>query len=297
MQSDSQEINISQIISAILNKKREGLLVFFIVVFVGIGLTFVLPRTYQATEILQLAMVDRKQTETVDALKTLFQSETKLNEIADELGLPLALVEKNFSIESKAGGAFVAIKGRGENPEEAMKITKLVSAEILEREEQLYKPVQEKSKSEIITLEENKKSTEQKIAQSEKIIEGLQNDIAFYQREIEKRSEAQSEAQGRIAETYIKLLAETKRSRDVTANELTNLKQQLFVLEENIQQKKFIYSYLSGPARIEISALMPKKSFIPSNIVQNIIYSVVLGIFLAIVWIFIRTFHIRRQTM
>lgn len=297
MQSESQEINITHIISAISNKKREGILVFCIVCFVGIALTFILPRTYQTTEILRIGIVDGNQIETADALKILFQSEAKLNEIADELGLPLVRVEKSFSIESKAEGVFVVIKGRGASPEEAMKITKLVSTKILKQEEQLYKPAQEKFEIEITTLEQDKKSTEQKIAQLEKTIESLQADIAFYQREIAKRVDAQSEDQGRIAATYIKLLAETKKIQDGTANELTDLKQYIFHLEENIQQKKFTYAYLSGPPGIEISALMPKKSFIPVNIVQNIIYSTVLGIFLAIVWVFIRTFHIKHQTM
>jgi capsular polysaccharide biosynthesis protein len=297
MQSELQEINITHIISAISNKKREGILVFCIVCFVGIVLTFILPRTYQTTEILRLAMIDGNQIETVDALKMLFQSETKFNEIADELGLPLVRVKKSFSVESKAGGVFIAIKGRGTSPEEAIRITKLISTKILEREEQLYKPIQEKFDSEMVTLEKDKKSTEQKIAQLEKTREGLQADIAFYQREIAKRVDAQSEGQGRIAETYIKLLSETKRIRDETANELVNFKQHLFVLEENIKQKKFTYVYLSGPSGIEISALMPEKSFIPPNIVQNIIYSAVLGVFLAIVWVFIRTFHIKHQTM
>jgi len=302
MQSESQEINITHIISAILNKKREGILVFCIVVFVGIALTFIVPRTYQTTEILRLGIVDEKQLETAGVLKILFESETKLNEIAQDSNLSLSRVKKCFSIESKIGEPFVTIKGRGKSPEEAMKITKLVSTKILNHQEQLYKPIQEKFESEIAILEKEKKGLEEKIAQKEKTNERLQTDIAFYRSEIVKRSDAQSDAQGGIAGTYItgtyiKLLADTKKTQDEVADELMDLKQRLIILGEDIQQKKFTYAYLSRPPRIEISALMPKKSFIPPNIVQNMIYSAVLGVFFAIAWIFIRTFHIKRQTM
>ena len=128
-------------------------------------------------------------------------------------------------------------------------------------------------------------------------IERLQTDIVSYQLEITKRGDAQSEAQGLIVGTYIKLLADTKETQDKVASELTDLKQVLILLEGNIQQKKSAFAYSSRPLGIEISALTPKKSHIPSNIIQNIIYSTVLGAFLAIAWIFIRTFHIRHQTM
>ncbi|MBM3250691.1 MAG: hypothetical protein FJZ07_00390 [Candidatus Nealsonbacteria bacterium] len=295
MQSEPQEINIAFIISVILAKKREAILIFGIVFFMGIALTFILPRKYQAIEILRLGMVNKEQVETIDALKMLFQSEAKLNEIADELGLPPPDVEKNFSIESRDKGRFVLIRGQGKSPEEAMKITKLISREILSREERLYLPVQEKFEAEIIALEKEKESIGQRIDHQEKTINDLEADIAFYQKEVAKRVDAQSEDQGRIVSTYIKLLSETKKARDEAVNELMVFQKDLPFLESEILEKNSARSYLSNPPGVEMQAFMPKKSFIPVNIVQNMIYFAILGIFLAVIWVFIRTFHIKQQ--
>jgi uncharacterized protein involved in exopolysaccharide biosynthesis len=106
-----------------------------------------------------------------------------------------------------------------------------------------------------------------------------------YQREINNRSAAYSDGQGRIAESYIDLLATVKNQKESKESQLLNLEHKLVSLEQQVQSKKYERVYQTKPTEIEVPATAPESRISPKR-KQNVIIAGVLGIFLGILYAF-----------
>ena len=300
MQPETVKSNIlidntpTDIIGTLLKKKFEGFLVFFLIIAGGIALSFILPPQYKTTEILRLAQVKNHLLETTKTINGIPQSDTEILQLAEELKTTSGKARKRFTLrDMESNPNFAVIIGRGTTSQEAMQSTQVLSKTILARQQALYQPTRDQFEKEINAIESDKEKTQNGIQRLTSVIARLSDEVKYYQSEIAARSNAQSEAQGRIVETYIKLLSDTKSRKDSITQEIANLQQHLLSLENTKQTQLSRLAYEFTPPSIEVPARMPNESATPPDLVKNIIYSCVLGAFLAILWILVRTYHIR----
>ena len=133
------------------------------------------------------------------------------------------------------------------------------------------------------------------IKQRQEELAHVDSDIKYYESEIKKRDHASSEAQGRIVESYINLLAGAKANKDAKLIEIENLKQALINFDAKFQQKDFEKKYQTKPTTIEINASLPQTKIAP-NRKQNITLATILAIFLAVLYAFITEFTTQHKS-
>lgn len=293
--SNTQESNITDMVGLFVRNKWRGFLIVCGVILLGVAMSFLLPKQYQTSELLRLAAIDNHPVESVESIVTFFGTDVALREIASESHLALPEVRDRFVLKGLNEGGSMKIEGYGPTPEEAMAMTQLVSRKILARSQDTYQPARDVFEKEMATLSEEQGGIREEVVRLEKVGERLSAEIRFYQSEIAKRADAQSEAQGRIVETYIRLLADAKLQQDGIAQAITSAKQRSVVLAETMQRKQSTLNYSLRPPILEAESIMPNASIIPQHLTQNIIYSTVLGVFLAIVWILVQEYHIVRS--
>ena len=292
--SNTQASNITDMVGLFVENKLRIFLIVGGVVLLGIATSFLLPKQYHASEFLRLATVDGHPVQSVDSIATYFGTDIVLRQIASELHLSPSEVRDHLLLKSRNGGGSIEIRGEGSTPEEAMALTQSVGRKVLARLQDAYQPARNVFEKEISTLSEEQSRAQRESSRLEKVGERLLPEVKFYQSEIAKRADAQSEAQGRIVESYIRILADTKLRQDETTLAIESVKQHAVVLEEKMQRKQSSLAYSLMPPIIEAEAVVPEASVIPPHFIQNIIYSAVLGVFLAIVWILVREYHIVR---
>jgi len=93
----------------------------------------------------------------------------------------------------------------------------------------------------------------------------LNADVLKYEAEIEKRTDAYTEGQGRIAESYINLLAGVKNQRESKEAQLLNLEQKLITLDQSIQAKGYEKVYETKPTEVEVPAIPPETRIAPNR--------------------------------
>jgi len=193
-------------------------------------------------------------------IQSVFNRRTVLKQIKTKLQQPLELPEETsiesiaemFDIKESLGdgkSGFIEIQGRSDTPEKAVEVVNAVTDILLTYHQDIFAQAEKTFNTELETIKKSKEKTEKDIEKINNAIVRLDEDINNYKQEIAKRSDIQSEGQGRIAESYINLLAEIKNQKESKESQLLNLEQKLVSLDQTIQQKDYEKAYETKPSK------------------------------------------------
>jgi len=289
IQQNEDEIDLRDYLNVIWKRKKGIIAIFLIAVAVAAGISMIMPQTFEATTLVKIGQIKGSALITADEVKEVFSREALLKEIGQKLNLSpdflLKTVAKKFSIEPIEKTLFLKIKGRDKTPEKALETTNVVSEILIERHKTIFNQAAQTLNLEIEGIIKEKEKTTKDIEQIKKEISRLEEDANKYEKEINRRGDVSSEAQGRIAESYIKLLADTKNQKETKQGQILNLEQTLVNLDQQIQQKKYEKAYQTKSTVVEVPAFPPESRIAPKR-KQNVMIAGILGLFIGILWAF-----------
>ncbi|MFH1430734.1 MAG: hypothetical protein ABIG71_04435 [Candidatus Uhrbacteria bacterium] len=274
---------------------RAGVLIVVVALLFGIGSGFLFPGQYSSDAMLRIGARDGTPIETVGHLQELIRSSAVELDIAEQASIRVQDIRDHVILEETKDGRGIIVRGTGGTPEEAHHVVLGMSTYLLEYLLASNEPMRITLQQEMQTLRKEREMVEQEIVQLEQQRSRLVKDATVYQREIAKRADASSEAQGRIVESYIGLLAEARAQQDAMVQSIINKQQRIVVIQDNIQRKEADPGHLNQPPTIEAQAQMPGESFLPPQFFQRVILAAILGIFMAFVWAFVHECHIVRR--
>lgn len=292
-QPDEDEIDLRDYINVLIKKKWSILIIFAVAVVAAGVISMLLPLTFEAKSLIEIGRIKKEPIEKVSDIKAVFRGDLTLQKIKEKLNLPveitIGMVATNFDISEITGSGkeskLMEIKGRANTPEQAVEIVDVIDEMILERHKNLFVQAERTINIELETIEKNKEKTEKDIEKIEQDMVRLNEDIQTYEQEIGKRANIQSEGQGRIAESYINLLAGVKNQKENKESQVLNLSQDLVNLDQQLQEKEYEKAYETKPSRIEMAATPPETRIAP-NRRQNVMIAGILGLFIGIFYAF-----------
>jgi len=290
-QFDEFEIDLKDYLQVIRKRKNGILIIFLVVVITTAIISFTMPKTYLASAFIKIGKIKEQKLETLSDLKTVFEQESVLKELAKKINLPPGekIDKKLLNFEQAKEGELIKVSGKGKTPEEALKLTEKALEIIIDRHEKFFEKAKKVLDFEIETIKKQKEKTRKDIEQLEEEIKRLEGEIANYEKEVKLRSNAYSEGQGLIAQSYIYLLAQAKNQKEEKEKQILNLKQEINNLDLTLQEKEYENVYLIRNTTIEIPAILPEEPIAPNKKI-NLTISAILGVFLGIFWAFGREY-------
>ncbi|MCF7906860.1 hypothetical protein K9K85_01090 [Patescibacteria group bacterium] len=298
--SEEDEIDLRDYIKVLCKRKWQIASIFGGIVIFSIIISLLITPVFQASNLIEVGKIKGDPIQSLNTINSVFSRETVLQQVKNKIKEPLALSEgattnqvaQMFDIKENENGEnqdkfskFIEIQGRAHTPEQAVTVVQAVSDILLTYHNNIFSEAEKNYETELATIVSEKEKTEKNITKTNEEITRLESDIENYQREINNRSAAYSDGQGRIAESYIDLLATVKNQKESKESQLLNLEHKLVNLEQQIQSKKYERVYQTKPTEVEVPATAPETRISP-NRKQNVIIAGILGIFLGILYAF-----------
>jgi len=294
-QHDEDEIDLRDYINVIKKRKWSILIIFGVAVIAAGVISMLLPLTFEAKSLIEIGQIKKETIEKVNDINAIFSGDLTIQKIKEKLDLPvettIGILATKFDILEIKGNIagekskLMEIKGRANTPEQAVEIVNVINEMILERHKNLFVQAEKTINIELETIGKNKEKTGKDILKIEQDIIRLNEDIKNYEQEISKRDNIQSDGQGRIAESYINLLAGVKNQKENKESQILNLNQSLINLDQQLQQKEYEKAYETKSSRIEMAATTPETRISP-NRKQNVMIAGILGLFIGIFYAF-----------
>jgi len=293
---DDDEIDLRDYINVIIKRKWSILSIFAVAVIASVVISLFLPLTFQASNLIEVGKIKGSSLQSYSDIKSVFKRESILKEIKTNLQQPLDLSETT-SVESIAGifdikeslgdgeSGFIEIHGRANTPEKAVIVVNAITDMLLTYHQNMFTQAEKMFNTEVENIVKSKGKTEKDIEKTNNTIVRLDQDIKNYEQEISKRDNIQSEGQGRIAESYINLLAEVKNQKETKESQLLNLEQKLISLDYSLQEKEYEKAYETKTSKVEIEAISPETRIAPKR-KQNVMIAGILGLFIGIFYAF-----------
>ena len=292
---DEDEIDLMDYIRVIW-KRKIGIIAVFIIAVLAAGLMskFVLPEVYETSSLVEIAKIKGENLENPADIIATFKQRAILLEIAEKVGwdkeketdkAKIRGLGNNLKLEKGEKGNFLKIKAKANTPEEAQKIVSAVNEILISRHKKRFTEAERLVEAEIETIKQDKEKTKKDIEKIQQSLGRISRDIAIYEKEIAKRGNIKSEGQGRIVESYIKLLAQAKDQKEAKEAQILALEQKLVGLEQSIQQKEYEKAYETTMTRVVVPPLLPERPVEPRTMV-NVAIAGILGLFIGILWAF-----------
>jgi capsular polysaccharide biosynthesis protein len=278
--------NFSFYLSILWKWKLLAIAIVLVFTTASVTISLLLPQTFQSTSLLALGKFKDQEIESFIDVKAILYADDSLQSI---LGI---LENDNVLDTTTMSGLFdiapyhtptkdiisqyIQISGRGGTPKDAVEVVNAVNQFLLSRHENLFEEAEKKFELEIKAIVRDKEKTEADILQKEHEIERISNDIVFYQDEINKRADAQSEGQGRIVESYINLTANLKTQREARITKIEALNKDLKNFDILFQQKDFEKAYRTKNTSITSQPSLPDIRIAP-NRKEIVLSSTVIG--------------------
>ncbi|MBI5077275.1 hypothetical protein HZB94_02755 [Candidatus Falkowbacteria bacterium] len=285
---ESDNIILMDYIKIILKRKIIIGSIVLIITVAAIIFNLLLPSTYEARALIYIGRYKNKPIETFNEITSIFNSDEYLKQIASALSLlegsDYSTAKNFFTIEKDKGADFLMIKGRGKTPEIAVKNTNAIIGILFDRHDKLFSTAKKTFETEIILIKEDREKTLADIKALNEVIKRIEKDIIKYETKIQEKDNAQSEAQGRIVESYINLVASLKTEKEGILFEISKLNLALSLNDQALQQKEFEKQYETNQTKIEIAPIAPKAKIAPNrrrNVIAAFSLAVILGLLTA----------------
>lgn len=254
---EEKEVDLRDYINMVKKRWKIILIIFLFSTITSGVVSFLLPRTYEASAMLKIGRMRNNLLEKPSTIIEIFKTGAILEKVAEELNISLGrkksqgLVSK---IKMKEKSGLLEIRGRGETPEEAMRVVNGVIAVLLNRHEQIFEQAK-------VILEEYLASGKERLTEIEREIEMLRD-------KIEKLENTKSEAEAMVVRGYMESL---ERSRDRYEQ-----------LQVELREKKMEESYGTVDTELVISTVIPEYPIGPKK-KQNVLIVGILGLFIGVV--------------
>jgi uncharacterized protein involved in exopolysaccharide biosynthesis len=254
-----------------VRKRWEIILVIFLVSTITSGVvSFFLPKTYEATALVKIGrmkeslleepsgIMKESPLEEPSAVIEILKTKPILERVAKELNIPptqgkLGELASMIKMREKPG-LLLEITGKGETPEEALKLVNGVTVVLLRRHEQIFEQLK-------VALEEYLASGKERLVDMEK-------EIKMLQKKIEQLGAPNSAEKATLALGYMESL---ERSRDRYEQ-----------LEVQLREKKMEGYSGTVPTELVVPATIPEYPTSP-KMKQNILIAGILGLFIGFV--------------
>jgi len=288
------EIDLRDYINVLIKRKWAIVVIFMVTVVAAAVISLLMSPTYKATSLVKIGQIKEKPLETPSEIKEIFARRATLKQIAEKLALPddqnIEAVAKFFSIQPSINNniestEFIKINGRGETPKKSVEVSNTITNLLIERHKKTFSEAEEMINLETETITKNKEKINKDIVEIKNSIARLDADIKKYEQEIAKRGDIQTEGQGRIAESYINLLASVKNQKEAKEATILDLEQSLLSLDQSLKTIEYEKTYQTMATAIEIPAISPQTRISP-NRKQNVMIAGIIGIFIGIFYAF-----------
>ena len=254
---EEKEVDLRDYLNMVKRQWKIILIIFLGATITSGVVSFRLPKTYEALAMVKIGRMRDKLLEEPSTVTEIFKTKPILAKVAEELNIPptqekLGGLASKIKMREKSG--LLEIQGKGETPEESVRLVNGVIAVVLKRHEQIF----ERAK---VILEEYLAFGKERLVEMGKEIEMLR-------KKIDELEATNSEAKARVAQGYMESL---ERSRDRYEE-----------LRIELREKKMEESYGTIGTELVIPPTTPEKPIAPKK-KQNVLIAGVLGLFVGFV--------------
>lgn len=284
--TDNNEIHIHHYLNILYRYKFVIIILILLFSIGGVILSLLLPPIFQSSTTLELAYNQKELLQSKENVITESQSPKFIEILKSKLNMDKTTLDSDvlgiFSIRPNETEKLLTIKGNAETPEKAKNIAEAVLGTIIEEQNILYTENSIFYASQIELIEQQKEKTNQKIEFYNSLLNTLTINLNFYQQEVIKRQNADSDGQGRIVETYINLVSSTNARIFKIQSEQLDLKSKIRELENTIKQINFKKNQELHASKIISSPNLPMIKIAPNR--KNIcLTALFVGIFSSII--------------
>lgn len=254
---EEKEVDLRDYINMVKKRWKIILIIFLFSTITSGVVSFLLPKTYEASVLIRIGRMRNKLLEEPSTVIEIFKTKAMLEKVAEELNIPPTqekLQELASKVKIKEKSGLLEIRGRGETPEEALKLVNGVTTVLLNRHEQIF------ARAKMI-LEEYLASGKQRLVEIEK-------EIKMLRRKIEELGVTNSDAKATVVRGYMEGL---ERSRDRYEQ-----------LQVELREKKMEESYGTVSTELVIPPTIPEKPIGPKK-KQNVLIAGILGLFIGLI--------------
>lgn len=284
--SPESNIKLIDYLAVILKYKILILIIILVTTGATAAVNMFLPQTFEATTLLQIGTIKGAKIASIEDTIQAITSDTFLTKIANLMNLStknidVSAIKKMFKLEKAPKGDLLLITGLGSAPDKAVKTTNVVSAVIIARHQELFQVAEQTFLAEVETIKKEKAevNNETKLIQAQ--LKQLEQNKNLYNNEIKLRANAQTDAQGRIVQSYLQLLQDVQNQLMGLTNKLQQKNNQLLEFDLTLQKKNFEKQYETKPTVIISEPLPPQHKIAPKRR-QNVILAGIISIFVAI---------------
>lgn len=255
-----EEIDLRDYVNVILKRKWVIIAIFLIAVIAAVIISFLMPRTYQSSALLEIGKIESNYLEKNQDIVTLFKQPTILKILTKKIGISEDQWQKlknDIKIQPLGSDKFIEIIATANTPSKAQDTVNQTINFILERHQDILSQEKKILESETQEIKNNILIAQEKITELEKEMTHFKN--------------AQTWGEGMVAQSYIEMLTQTR----------TNLA----LLKQQLQDKERESTYNSYETKIESPSFEPLTPITP-NKKQNVIIGGILGLFIGILWAF-----------
>jgi len=290
---EQQQNNIPDLIQylRVLKKRKvEILIIFFITMIISTIISLLLPKTYETDSVIEIGIINMDPIESPADLKLTIKGKSTLKELAILLGQPdnednvNALLNK-FDLTINPDSRLIIIKNRGNSAESAIQLNQIISDYIINKHHKAVEKQLVLIDKEIETINNQVITTTKDIAYLETINHRLNLELENDYKQTNSRLQTQSDAQARLAETYLKLTESHQEKLESNIQTINTLEQKIVELNfqiYSIENDKFIKN---ADTVMSILPVLPTSPISP-NIINNTIIAAILGLFLGLISIY-----------
>ena len=254
---EEKEVDLRDYINMVKKRWKIILIIFLVSTITSGVVSFLLPKTYESIAMVKIGRMRNKLLEEPSTTIEIFKTKAMLEKVTEELNIPFTqgktgeLVSK---IKMKEKSGLLEIKGKGETPEEALKLVNGVTAVLMKRHEQIF--------------ERAKVIFEEYLASGKKRLFEIDEEINMLQKKIDELVAANSDAKAMLARGYMDSL---EKSRDRYEQ-----------LQVELREKKMEESYGTVSTELVIPSTTPESPIAPKK-KQNVLIAGILGLFVGLI--------------
>ena len=254
---EEKEVDLRDYLNMVRKRWKIIFVIFLVSIITSGVVSFLLPETYEASAMLRIGRMRDRLLEEPSTVIEIFKTKPMLEKVAEELNVPPTqgkLRELASKIKMKEKSGLLEIKGKGETPEETMRLVNGVTAVILNRHGQIF--------------EQGKLILDEYLASGKKRLFEMEKEIGILQKKIDKLEATSSEAQAMLARGYMDTLEKSRARYEQ--------------IQVELREKKMEESYRTVSTELVIPPRTPEYPTGPKK-KQNVLIAGILGLFIGVV--------------
>ncbi|MDD2646437.1 MAG: Wzz/FepE/Etk N-terminal domain-containing protein [Patescibacteria group bacterium] len=263
------EINLSDYARVVWRRRKIVSAIFITIIILAITISFLLPKTYQASSLIVPAKISGKTVESLNNVIEVLKQEAVLRELCRQLKIP----ESNFgylagTFKVSISGDSLEVKAYDSTPQRTKQKIDVINKFIINRENLIASRFKPNLEAEIGLLQED-------------LIKNA-DAIADFDVKIKALAGTTSEAQGYITASYIEARQAAKFRWEELQKQLYNKQREL--------------NYLSQESSIDIPPVLPAYPIKPNKRL-NVTVAAVFGFIIAICYAFVAESISKKKTI